>query len=257
MEPTETQSTKLYVRALYDTQKLRIQLQLRIDRLTREGIMTDEQAKDFFEVPFGLMQQAEKEMEKRMWKRVRDWPIVNQWLKHVPGIGPRLAGLLVANIAPIDRFDTVSKLWAYAGLAVKDGKAQKRTTGEKSNWNSELKTTVWKIAGSFVKLTSGPYRAIYDNYKARILAREIAAGHLTPTTNDDGTVTFTGVEGWSLGRVNNMAMRYAGKMLLSHLWQVWREIEGLPTREPYPIEKLNHMTFISPWEMVKRNAAED
>lgn len=297
---------KLAVRGLYDAQKLRIQLQLRIARLVRDEIMDEDEAKTFFHLPFGWFEKAEHEMEKLVKCESRDLPIVKKWLSRVRGIGPRLSGLLVANISDIERFDNVAKLWAYAGLHVIDGKAVKRKAGQKSNWNQELKTTAWKMGQSMIK-SGGPYRNLYDKYKCRIIEREQTKGntiytqvkgkwvpihegqctfesqaiHANPTDREtqkslvnhehcedrstpvnpessesqSTSVTPNGAiknPEWTLGRINNMAIRYIAKILLSHLWHVWREMEGLPTRVPYAVEYLGHTTVLDPWDFVEK-----
>ena len=250
-------------------------------------------------MPFGWFEKAEKEMEKMVSKETKDLPIVKKWLRRVRGIGPRLSGLLVANIYDIERFASPGKLYAYCGLHVKDGRAVKRTKGEKANWNAELKTTCWKIGQSFVK-AGGPYRALYDRYKSRIIEREETKGnviytmvkskwipishqsdetqrenashdqletqicdashddhetqkrvasHISAETHDEGASQKA--PEWTLGRINNMAIRYIVKRLLSHLWEVWRELEGLPIRDPYPIEYLGHQQKDDPWKYVE------
>ncbi len=248
----KTDEVKLLVRGLYDVQKLRIQLQLRIERLVRDEIATKEQAEAFFKVPFEHFTTAEKHMEKQVWQLVKDMPIVKDWLHYVKGIGPRLSGLLVANIYPIERFETPSRLWAYAGMHVIDGRAVKRKLGEKANWNAELRETVWKIGCSFVK-TDGAYRKIYDRYKARITERELQRGTLRWEDTEEGP-QLVGVNPKEMcpGRINNMAIRYVGKLLLSHLWQVWREMEGLPCRPIYCTAYLNHMTHLNPWDFIEK-----
>lgn len=163
IEPSSAEYVKLVVRRMYDAQKLRIQSDLRMQRLVRDKIVLKEDAEKIFKKAFDLEKKTEAEYERIIWREIKDWPIVTEWLGSVKGIGPRLAGLLIANLQPIDRFPTVGKLWAYAGLHVKDGKAVRRTKGEKANWNAELKTTAWKIGNSFIK-TNGPYRDLYDKY---------------------------------------------------------------------------------------------
>ncbi len=254
---------KVVTRGLYDTQKLRIQLELRVKRLVREGLMTDAEAEDFFNVPLQRLKDAEAAMEKMVWREVRHLPIVDGWLIRVKGVGPRLAALLVANIGDIGRFDTISKLWAYAGLHVIDGRAPKRAVGQKANWNAELKTTAWKLGQSFVKIADSPYRKLYDAYKVRITEREVANGNII--WQSDGTkvtpahhlprvkppAKAPAKPEWTLGRINNMALRFIAKRLLSHLWLVWRAMEGLAVREPYVIEKQGHTTKDDPWEFVE------
>ena len=259
---------KLLVRGLYDAQKLRIQLELRIQRLIREEIMTRKEADSFFELPFSMFKKAEDAMAKSVARETKDHPIVKAWLGKVPGIGPRLAGLLVANIAPIERFATASKLWAYAGLHVKDGKAVKRVKGQNSNWNQELKTTAWKISQSFIK-QDHEYRKRYDEYKARIIERETNKGniiwgmvnskyvalHVPENDETEYSKTWTGKvkPDWTLMRVNNMALRKIAKMMLCHLWEVWRKLEDLPLRDPYCVEYLGHDrdSLSDPWDYVK------
>ncbi len=257
---------KLAVRALYDAQKLRIQLELRIQRLIRDAVMSESEAKYFFELPFSHFEKAEKILEKTVWLEIRDLPIVKLWLSEVKGIGPRLSGLIVANIDDIGRFDTISKLWAYCGLHVKDGAAAKRQKGEQANWNRELKTTLWKAATSFVKC-GGPYRKLYDQYKARIIERTINSGEIV-WSGEAGKKKYTAVHvpagkevaqpksapNWTLGRINNMALRYIAKRLLAHIWLVWRKMEDLPTREPYCVEYQGHNkdSIDDPWDYVNK-----
>lgn len=368
MPEPQYEYAKLIVRRLYDAQKLRIQSDLRLQRLIREGIVLKEQAEATFEKAIEHDCKAEVEYERILWRVIRDWPIVDQWLTHVKGIGPRLSGLLVANIAPIERFPNVSKLWAYCGLHVVEylteispdgtivvlpnglpederkpdcvyeirGHAAKRRKGEKANWSGELKTTAWKIASSFLK-AGGPYAELYQEYKTTILIRELRKGTIiwegekgnyriayapitvfssepevewtvelegknliAPLQRDstrgmviweekdrkqrlgyaskatladlpqqrrlrgrmydaqklliqsDLPKTPKGVPEWSMGRIHNMSCRWVGKLFLSHLWSVWREIEGLPVTEPYVISILGHADKIDPWSMAEQ-----
>lgn len=47
-------------------------------------------------------------------------------------------------------------------------------------------------------------------------------------------------------RRHRMAMRKMVKLFLSHLWEVWRTVEGMDTRPPYPHEYLGHVTYYDP-----------
>lgn len=242
--------TKLLVRGLYDVQKLRIQLDLRAQRLVRDGLMAEDEAKNFFEIPFGFFTNAEKEMEKQMLSQIKEHPVYPWLKKDVKGCGPRISGLLIANIDPISRFDTVSKLWAYSGLHVIAGAAARRTTGQKANWNQELKTSLWKLASSFIK-SENPYRTLYDQYKNRIYQRELNNGQTIWTNEGPLTPDRVNVPDekrpakplWTAGRINNMALRYIAKQFLSDLYVHWRQLEGLPVRDPYPIAYLGHTTL--------------
>jgi len=276
METAKRDKVKLLVRGLYDAQKLRIQLGLRIDRLVRDGIMGKEEGEDFFELPFSRFLEAEKIMAAKVWSQIKDEPIVTEWLSLVTGIGPRLSGLLVVNIYDISRFDTVSRLWAYAGLKVEDGRAVKRAKGQKANWNSELKTTAWKIAESLIKIVptakrdnNGPYRILYDAYKARIIVREVNRGSVIYAKSNASAKwapVHYGPEAeipaeapkdpeWTQGRINNMALRYIAKRFLSHLWVAWRKLDGLEIRTPYCVEHMGHTSLDDPWDYVAEKEA--
>lgn len=286
---------QLHTRSLYDMQKLRIQHELRLKRLEREGI-TIEAHSEKLERSFDFLKKAEKDMEAVVWACVRDLPIVQEFLSRVRGIGPRLSGLLIANIRDVSRFETCGKLWAYAGVhtvptcdtcdtpmevvgqacekptkdfdicpGVAVFRAAKRRKGVKANWNSELKTTCYKISDSFIK-SGSPYADLYRTYKARIIEREVCKGTIiwgmvnnkyvpihspAPSENHTTTAKPDGVPEWTMKRIDNMARRYMVKIFLSHLWEVWRELEGLEARAPYSHEYLNHSHKIEPWAFVE------
>lgn len=256
---------KIIVRRMYDAQKLRIQSDLRMQRLIRDGIVVKEDIERTFAKALELECKTEQEYERIVWREIKNIPIVAQWLNRVRGIGPRLSGLLVAIIGDVERFPNVAKLWAYAGLHVKDGRAVRREKGQKANWSAELKTTSWKIAQSFVKC-GGPYRELYDTYKQYLIAREVRNGNVIWKTDmasgkhtaahvpkGADTTPPTKQPEWTLGRINNMALRRTAKLFLSHLWAVWRELEGLEVTEPYVKARLGHESMIDPWDMVERD----
>ena len=56
---------------------------------------------------------------------------------------------------------------------------------------------------------------------------------------------------WTLGRIHMMGLRRMTKIFLSHLWHVWREMEGLSTQGPYVQEKLGHTSILDPWKFVE------
>lgn len=127
---------------------------------------------------------------------------------------------LPSLIALIDitQADTVSALWRYAGMAVIDGERERMRKGEKLHYNIRLKTTMYLIGTSFLKSKS-PYAKVYYD------AKEF--------------YTLNRPE-WTPLHCHHAAMRKSVKRFLSHLYVVWRELEGLPVREPYVQEKMGH-----------------
>lgn len=56
--------------------------------------------------------------------------------------------------------------------------------------------------------------------------------------------------------IDAMASRYAVKMFLSHLYEKWREFEGLPLAEPYMIAIKNHTHKYEPFQVEPRKKAK-
>jgi len=157
------------------------------------------------------------------------------WLTIVKGLGQGgLAAQLLAQIDDIGKFDTVSKLWRFAGLAVIDGKRETNKPGEKSHFNARLKSICWLISDQFVKQNTPLYRDIYDQEKARLR-------RLYPEK-----IVTNGKTQYNDGHIDNMARRKTVKIFLQHLWVIWRKLEGLPVSEPYVQAILGHTHIIEP-----------
>ena len=188
-------------------------------------------------------------------------------------------GYLVPQIRGIGAFDTVSKYWKWWGLGVTEaGRSQRRVKGQRIDYDANLKTFAWKIGRTFkmqgkikkatfhrYKGEPSFYRRIYDGYKKRLFEnptevlvdgervrcppyKEIMEDYtlcpkLSPSCAKDPTKKKPACK----GHLDNMAIRYAVKMFLSHLWVNWRTLENLPLRDPYPIEKGGHTTRIE-WQ---------
>lgn len=222
------------VETYYDVQNMRIQTGNRIAARVRLQKITPAEAKaaqDWFD---DRLLAFEKEIKGRVQVSIKGHPLWEGFLSKVKGIGPCLAGGLVSWIENPAKFDTVSKLWRFFGQAVIDGKCERPKAGEKLHYNPKCKVLAWKIGSSFIKVKS-KYRDLYDRkrefYKTKGGCNKVHGGKPCVET----------------GHIHAMAQRATVKMFLSHTWAAWREIEGLPTRPPYPVEKLGHTTII-PWQ---------
>ena len=167
---------------------------------------------------------VEKQADADIKAAVKEYGIY-EYVSRVKGIGPMLAAQLVALI-DIERAATVSALWRYAGYAVFDGERERPRKGERLSYNARLKKVCYLVGTSFLK-SSSPYRAVYDS------AREYYAANRPD---------------WTAAHQHMAAMRRMIKHFLAHLWQVWRELEGLPTRALYVEERLGHEHIPSPVE---------
>lgn len=91
------------------------------------------------------------------------------WVTSIKGLGSgSLAAQLLSQIDDVNNFETVSKLWRFAGLAVFDGHAEKNSRGEKSHFNNKLKGICFNIADMFIKHQTPGYVDIYYAEKERL-----------------------------------------------------------------------------------------
>ncbi len=296
---------KIYtlVNVYYDIQKVRIIAGNRFKAAVRDGWMSEEEAKVEYKRVEDSLERYEKEIKKDIGAFAFGHPIWELWLSRVRGVAEIISGGLLANIGDIAKFDTVSKLWAYAGLHVvksesstgkrwfpteeeakawaepfverareksqAQGKtftksqaetvrsrtlkgicwgdevetelmAAKRRRGQVANRNSTLKTLCWKIGDSFNKI-SGPYQRILNKFKEQDRKK-----HPEPVKTDKKDRDGKAIRKYSDGHIHERAKRRTVKLFLSHLWLVWRESEGLPTREPYVKEYMGHSNITDP-----------
>jgi hypothetical protein len=169
--------------------------------------------------------ELEREADKDIARLAAHMPIIKEAVK-VKGCGFVNVAKVIALMGGISSFETVSQLWRFAGYAVIDGQAERLRKGEKAHFNRRLKTACWLLATGLMRANS-PYRREYDAARERY--------------------EMTHAE-WTDGHKHNAALRKMVKLWLSHLWEAWRELEGLPTRPPYALEYLKHNTHKSRFE---------
>lgn len=200
------------------------------------------------------------------------------WFSRVKGVGRENIGKVVAFI-DIERAPTVSSLWMYAGFApAEDGRAMRRVRGEKLRYNSQLRSMCWRLATS-LKRAKGKFYEYYIKEKDKYTDRFVAEGRRVLATPGGKWMCLNCGASWAkkgdiapccanpavekrlrqeppgviwLGHLDMMSLRKMIKLFLACLWVTWREAEGLPVREPYPVEKMGHTSVISPWEMTDR-----
>ena len=109
------------------------------------------------------------------------------------------------------------------------------------DYNPKLKSLCWRYGEQFVK-QGDFYRKIYDDCRAGYESREDLVAEMNGKTGKKtkhGTTKGT-------GHIFNMAKRKTVKIFLSHLWLVWRELEGLPVSKPWIIDIGKHSDYIAP-----------
>jgi len=224
-EKRKTTDAKVVARALVDLrdnviQKARIQFNNRLLAIQKGKDQSPYQKT--IEYWYKKFSELEEELNDSMEDLANDFPIV-EYMCQVKGVGKKLAIKTVAMI-DIERAQTISQLWRYAGYAVIDGKVEKPVKGEKLHYNTRLKKTCYLIGESFIKQNS-PYRRIYDEAKEYYQINRPE---------------------WTKLRCHRAAMRKMTKIWLAHLWVVWRKLEGLPVTEPWIAGKDGHQHILQP-----------
>jgi len=113
---------------------------------------------------------------------------------------------------------------------------QRRIKGQLADFNPALKKQVYLCVDQFVK-GGGLYKTLYKEYKENYLNR--------PDLKEEMEGRKKGISKGT-ARIDAMARRKVAKMFLSHIWQTWREIEGLPVTKPYVFDVLGHSDVIEP-----------
>jgi len=222
MEQNQT-DLRWQVDLYYQVQKIRVGLGNRVDAIARGADHGDMALlQRWYSVFFKLEDQVQEEMARQ----AKQHPAY-QWLIRIKGIGPTLAAKLIALVGPDEAMaarDTVSKLWAFAGLAP----GRRLIKGQKATYNRRLKALMYVIGTSILK-ARGPVSRFYYSAKEYYQAQR---------------------PDWTPQHVHLAAMRKMSKIVLACLWQVWREELGLPTRELY-VEKLGHKNVVRPEDLVE------
>ena len=158
-------------------------------------------------------------LETKIKKHLIEFQIYNDYLKDIDGLGVASAGELISIIKDIARFSTVSKLWAYFGLDVRNGKAPKRKKGELANWSQRGRSLVlndivsngFKMCGAATSKRPEPFewRAIYDEFKEQEIEK-----------NESRLEE----EKLSKGHMDNRAIRRTGKEFLKKLYNSWKSL---------------------------------
>jgi hypothetical protein len=228
---------KTLIKSYYDFQLMRIRFSNRLE-IKKNGeamnkdenrnyetiVERDEENRVILQSLYENCLEQESFLEKRIKKIVHKMPMWECFFKEVKGCGEMMAGVLLTEV-DINIATTVSKLWAFSGLA--PGKDRKKK-GEKCPFNQFLRSKLCGVLGSGFLKCNSPYREYYDNMKHRLESENWGTESKNPTDKKRPKA----------GHQHKAANRYMVKMFLRDLYVAWRTLEGLPIRKPYDEEYL-------------------
>ena len=144
-----------------------------------------------------------KATEKEMEHIARSLPLAS-FVEATRGFGYLGLAQIMAEAGPLSDYANPAKLWKRFGLAVFDGKAQRRTTDKElaaaMGFAPRRRAVMWNIGDSLIK-QGVEYRAVY---LARKAYEEDQHPELRPIQR------------------HRRAQRYMEKRLLRDLWRAWR-----------------------------------
>jgi len=176
------------------------------------------------------VKQIEDELKEEIFSVVRGHPVWHQWAYAVKGIGEISLGRIMGH-CDIEMLDTVAEMWAHAGLGLeKDGTPQRKEKKKKITYDAKLQAATC-ILGSSLMRAQGKYYSYYLSQRHKFEAKGLDKGH-----------------------AHNRAFRHMRKLVLSHIWEVWRRAEDLPAPRPYAFDILKHSTdgYIAPEMMMEK-----
>jgi len=261
----DVQAVRMLVRLREDFQSMRKRTDNRLGKKANgdaqnikngRAIGVDDYA--MFEGFSNAARDQEKEIEKQLKKVLKRFPIYNEFLMGVKGVGTIASGWIIAEYN-IEIATTVSKLWQFTGLNPglvvgkkrkenKDGSFSYITTdtmipGDRltpkfvAPFNKRLRTAmVGVLADGFIKAKSSYALDFYYPYKERLAQ----SANIVEVTEKGGKKELMPWKDTTKGHRDRAAKRYMIKMFLKDLYVAWRTIEGLPVREPYQEEYLGH-----------------
>lgn len=191
-----------------------------------------EQAKTFAKEVFA--READK-IKGQMLRELRKIPVFQLFLSRVFGVGPVIAAYLVAEI-DIRRSIKPSALRRFCGLAVIDGRLERRQKGEKAKFSTEMRTRLYQAFTAMAKNAvlhgkTTKYMEIWEGARHRKLQMADAAGKV---------VNGQGREVSAKGYAYSYGWHKAADVLIEDLYVVWRAIEGLEVWPSYYAAKLGY-----------------
>ena len=190
---------------------------------------TSDRHKEFVASMTARLRDFEDLWVEHLHECIKKHPVYTRWLKNVSGIGPALAGDLLAEYK-VEKIYYIGQLFQYAGIVG----STKRVKGQKANYNVYLKKRLLGVLpGSFLKARS-PYSVIY--YQARIQ-------YLNRWMNSDEESK----KNLSLAHQHMMANRKMIQQFIRDYYVAFRTIMDIPVIKSYEEEKLGMIHVGNNW----------
>jgi len=177
-----------------DTEKVMVATKLRLFALKNrlELVNLNGYEEVAMEKKEAIIQALEEDFElqtKLLQIEVRKHPVWKEYLKEIKGVGPAVAGGLIAGIKRASRFDDKYALRKYAGMVAKKGNQK---------FNHQLKRALFHFSEEIIRQNTPIWRGLYDDMKIYYAEKH---------------------PDWKKGRVNNYAKKFIQTKFLGELYE--------------------------------------
>lgn len=194
-----------------------------------EAMKTSEAHKEFVNAMTNRLREFEDMWVEHLHMCIKKHPVYTRWLQNVSGIGPALAGDLLAEYK-VEKIYYIGQLFQYAGIVG----TTKRVKGQKANYNVYLKKRLLGVLpGSFLKARS-PYSVIYYQARIKYLNRWI-------NSDEEGKKNLT------LAHQHMMANRKMIQQFIKDYYVAFRTVMDIPVIKSYEEEKLGMVHVGNNW----------
>jgi hypothetical protein len=203
-----------------------------------------EDAKATSGVYVAYLLRVSENLTKQMAEILKTIPLWTEFLDHVYGVGPVLGAYLCAFVDVQIRekrglgATKPSHLRRYCGLAVIDGKLEKRTAGRVNAYNGSLRIRLFQAFTSMWKTSGG--REGKDTRYLRIWRDYLNRMANSARVSESGKIEVAGKERSAKGFVFSTGWHKAADVLIEDLYIMARTLEGLPVWPTYQTAKLGY-----------------
>lgn len=193
---------------LDDAERLRIATVNRLAAIERDKGLSGSPEAKALEEQAKTLKEVERIAVRELTQAMRAHPL-GDWCRSQIGVGEKTLGRLLGIIGdPAMRVDpetgevtarSLGQLRSYCGYG--DAAAQRRRRGQQANWNAEARKRLYLIAVACMRQSSSPYRAVYEEARAKYADCDISDLHK-----------------------HNRALRAISKAFLKDLWEEARGI---------------------------------
>lgn len=191
------------------------------------------------------IRKAAESLETPMLRELRKLPVYKLFLSQVYGVGPVVAAYLCADI-DIAKATKPSNLRRFCGMAVINGRLERRAAGVKSAYNAGVRTRLFQMFSAMAKNaakksvdrphgTTSKYLDVWLGVKHREMHSERVDGAANKWRDHEGEW-----RGGAKAHAHAKGWHKAADVFIEDLYIVWRAIEGLEVWPSYYAAKLGY-----------------